>query len=45
LGVTALFPGHFMWTLQGGQAYLDKAVENLSLAWVPPAWQHQHQHV
>ena len=44
LGVEALFPGHFLWTLRGGQAYLDTAVENLGLAWVPPNWQHQHPH-
>jgi len=44
LGVEALFPGHFLWTLRGGQTHLDRAVENLSLAWVPPAWQHQHAH-
>lgn len=42
LGVDALFPGHFLWTLQNGQAHLDKAIENLEQAWVPPAWQHQH---
>ncbi|MEM3873117.1 MAG: MBL fold metallo-hydrolase [Nitrososphaeria archaeon] len=44
LSVDALLPGHFMWTLKDGQAHLNKAVENLKLAWVPPAWQHQHPH-
>ncbi len=42
LGVEALLPGHFLWTLRDGQAHLDKAIENLEQAWVPPAWQHQH---
>lgn len=44
LGVVALFPGHFMWTLKEGQAHLDKAIENFSQAWVPPAWTHLHSH-
>ena len=44
LSVDALLPGHFLWTLKGGQEHLDKAVENLKSAWVPPAWQHQHPH-
>jgi len=44
LSIDALLPGHFLWTLRDGQASLDRAVENLSLAWVPPAWQHQHPH-
>jgi len=44
LRVDALLPGHFLWTLRDGQKSLDKAIENLSLAWVPPAWQHRHQH-
>lgn len=42
LGVDALLPGHFLWTLKDGQKFLDKAVENLKSAWVPPSWQHQH---
>jgi len=44
LGVEALFPGHYLWTLEGGQAHLDAAIENLAQAWVPPAWQHMHPH-
>jgi hydroxyacylglutathione hydrolase len=44
LGVEALFPGHFLWTLRNGQKHLDTAVENLKSAWVPPAWQHNHPH-
>jgi len=44
LAVDALLPGHFLWTLQGGQSHLDGAVENLQLAWVPPAWQVHHPH-
>ena len=44
LSVDALLPGHFLWTLEKGQDHLDAAVANLELAWVPPAWQHQHPH-
>ena len=44
LGVEALFPGHYLWTVRGGQAYLDTAVSNLREAWVPPAWLHMHPH-
>jgi len=44
LSIDALLPGHFLWTLKGGQEHLDRAVENLKSAWVPPAWQHQHHH-
>lgn len=44
LAVDALLPGHFLWTLEDGQKHLDKAVENLRLAWVPPAWEHHHAH-
>jgi len=44
LSVDALLPGHFLWTLREGQEHLDKAIENLKLAWVPPSWQHQHPH-
>ena len=44
LGVEALYPGHYLWTLRGGQAHLDAAIENLAQAWVPPAWQHNHPH-
>lgn len=42
LNVTALFPGHFMWTLKDGQSHLDKAIENFKGAWLPPAWTHKH---
>jgi hydroxyacylglutathione hydrolase len=42
LGVEQLFPGHFMFTLRDGQSHLDKAVENLSLPFVPPVWGHNH---
>lgn len=44
LSIDALLPGHFIWTLRGGQEHLNKAIDNLKLAWVPPAWQHQHPH-
>jgi len=44
LEVEALFPGHYLWTLHGGQAHLDQAVRNMAEAWVPPAWQHNHFH-
>ena len=44
LAVEGLYPGHFLWTLRGGQEHLDTAVANMALAWVPPAWQHQHPH-
>jgi len=44
LSVDALLPGHFLWTLKDGQFHINKAIENLKLAWVPPAWQHQHPH-
>lgn len=44
LGVKALFPGHFLWTLRDGQRHLDIAVTNLQSAWVPPSWQHNHPH-
>jgi glyoxylase-like metal-dependent hydrolase (beta-lactamase superfamily II) len=44
LSVDALLPGHYIWTLRDGQRHLNKAVENLKYAWVPPAWQHQHAH-
>jgi len=42
LGIDALFPGHYIWTLKGGQEFLDRAIENLQQAWVPPAWRHMH---
>jgi glyoxylase-like metal-dependent hydrolase (beta-lactamase superfamily II) len=42
LNVTALFPGHFMWTLKEGQSHLDRAIENFKGAWLPPAWTHKH---
>jgi glyoxylase-like metal-dependent hydrolase (beta-lactamase superfamily II) len=44
LGVERLFPGHFLFTLRDGQAHIDRAVENLSSPWVPPAWLHSHPH-
>jgi glyoxylase-like metal-dependent hydrolase (beta-lactamase superfamily II) len=44
LQVAALFPGHYLWTIRDGQSHLDQAVENMSQAWVPPAWQHMHPH-
>jgi glyoxylase-like metal-dependent hydrolase (beta-lactamase superfamily II) len=44
LAVDTLLPGHFLWTLEDGQEHLDRAVENLKLAWVPPAWEHHHAH-
>ena len=42
LRIDALLPGHFLWILQEGQEHLDKAIQNLKLAWVPPSWSHQH---
>lgn len=42
LDVDALFPGHYIWTLRDGQEFLDRAIENLQQAWVPPAWRHMH---
>jgi glyoxylase-like metal-dependent hydrolase (beta-lactamase superfamily II) len=42
LGVNQLFPGHFMFTLRGGQGHLDRAIANLKLPWVPPVWGHNH---
>lgn len=44
LSVDALLPGHFLWTLKDGQEHLNKAIENVNSAWIPPAWQHQHPH-
>ncbi len=44
LEVDVLLPGHFLWTLKDGQSHLNKAIENLKSAWVPPAWQHMHPH-
>ena len=44
LGVRALFPGHFLWTLKDGQKHIDTAINNLKQVWVPPAWQHKHPH-
>ncbi len=45
LGVDALLPGHMLWTLVGGQEHLDTAIANVASAWVPPAWQCQHEHI
>jgi hydroxyacylglutathione hydrolase len=42
LGVEQLFPGHFMFTIRGGQSHLDKAVANLKMPSVPPVWGHNH---
>jgi hydroxyacylglutathione hydrolase len=42
LGVNSLFPGHFLWTLEEGQTYLDIANENLKSAYIPPSWTHNH---
>ena len=45
LNVDILLPGHFTWTLRNGQKHIDRALENLKRAWVPPAWRHHHFHV
>jgi len=42
LSVEGLFPGHFLWTLKGGQEHLDKAIEALKLPYPPPNFQHVH---
>jgi len=42
LRIDALLPGHFLWTLEAGQEHLDRAIQSLKLAWVPPLWSHQH---
>jgi len=42
LKVGALFPGHFLWTLEDGQDYLDKAIQNLNSSYIPPIWMHNH---
>jgi hypothetical protein len=34
-----------LWTLVGGQEHLDTAIANVASAWVPPAWQCQHEHI
>jgi len=44
LSIDALLPGHFIWTLKDGQKHIDRAIENLKSAWVPPAWLHRHPH-
>ena len=44
LAVDALLPGHFLWSMSGGQEHLDTAIANMGEAWVPPAWQHYHPH-
>jgi len=43
LHVDGLFPGHYLWTLSGGQEHLDLAVErmqrsvfpNIAIGWLP----------
>jgi len=42
LQVDALLPGHWIWTIRDGQEHLDKAIQNLSLPYMPPNFQHQH---
>ena len=42
LSVEGLFPGHFLWTLKGGQEHLDKAIEALKLPYPPANFQHVH---
>jgi len=42
LSVEGMFPGHFLWTLEGGQEHLNKAIEALKLPYPPPNFQHAH---
>ncbi len=35
LGIDLLFPGHFVFTVSGGQGHIDKAIDSLSLITVP----------
>ena len=42
LSVEGMFPGHYLWTLKGGQEHLNKAIEALKLPYVPPNFQHTH---
>ncbi|MCS7222154.1 MAG: MBL fold metallo-hydrolase [Anaerolineae bacterium] len=37
LKVDALLPGHLLWTLSGGQAHIDKAIQAFAGLWPPPA--------
>jgi hydroxyacylglutathione hydrolase len=36
LNVDALLPGHFLWTVRGGQAHIDKALKALKGSQIPP---------
>lgn len=36
LNVDALLPGHFLWTVRGGQAHIDKALNALKGSQLPP---------
>ncbi|MCI8418208.1 MAG: MBL fold metallo-hydrolase [Lachnospiraceae bacterium] len=38
LGIEVLLPGHRMLALDGGQSHIEKAIENLSRAFVPPCF-------
>lgn len=38
LAIDALLPGHFLFTLRGGQAHIDRAIENLKKCTVPPTF-------
>jgi len=42
LNIRSLFPGHFLWTLEDGQSYLDAAIQNLNSSYIPPIWTHNH---
>jgi hydroxyacylglutathione hydrolase len=42
LSVEEMFPGHFLWTLKGGQEHIDKAIEALKLPYPPPNFGHAH---
>lgn len=44
LRVEELFPGHFLWTLRGGQEHLDKAINNLGRPFPPPNFGHAYPH-
>jgi glyoxylase-like metal-dependent hydrolase (beta-lactamase superfamily II) len=37
LQVDALFAGHLLWTLRGGQGHIDKAIQAFAGLWPPPA--------
>lgn len=44
LSVEELYPGHFLWTLRGGQEHLDRAISNLQQPFPPPNFSHNYPH-